>query len=178
MILNPLTGSAPNKQYSYYPLSSKCSGWRRTSCGHKLSFCIFQCTSTAICLNFPLLTEAKTQTHPLSFLRHWNPGVHQVPQWLTNSKKIGLCTPHIPGNYAPDSSHCQSITDQQNPSMDGLQGLPEDTSKSPNHLNGQAPHIINPQWWLLQHWIIITNTSTAVPHPMQVSNCPSSQTAN
>lgn len=53
-------------------------------------------------------------------------------------RKVDLWSREVPNpwDHAPDSSGCQSFTDQQKPSMVGLQGLPEDTSKSSGHWHG------------------------------------------
>lgn len=94
-----------------------------------------------------------------------------------------------PWDHTSDSSCCQSFAEQQKPPMAGLQGLPEDTSKSPITGMSQAPHIINPV--MANYYIqetaficfprelqIIRNTGVPVPCPQQVSNHHSSQTVN
>lgn len=140
---------APNKWYFYSPLSSKCSGWGVTiSYANKLSFCVFQCTSRAAYIALLLLKQMKIQTHPPT--RFSDTGIQvciRPPNdWPTQDywslvisgpKSLGPCPWSL---WLP-------ITDKQKPPMTGLQGLPDETSKSPITDMAQTLHIMNPQWW-------------------------------
>lgn len=102
-------------------------------CGHKLSFCIFQYTSTATCLALPLLTEVKTQTHPPhSFLKRWKPGVHQSPPMTDQLKIVGLWSPQVPRTLLLiplAASHLLTTRSHHG----WTTGTAKDTSKPPNH---------------------------------------------
>lgn len=96
------TGPVPSIRHFYFLLSSKHSGWEVTTFHvRKQNFCIFQCTSRAIYMALPLVTERKTQTHPPHLLLGpWKPGVHQVPQWQTNSGLL-ICGHLRPRSLGP-----------------------------------------------------------------------------